>query len=428
MPTILADRVQETTTTTGTGTLTLNGPTAQNQSFVSGIGDTNTTYYGLLDANGIDWEVGRGVVSSTGPTLTRATVFASTNSNSQISLSAGSHTVFCDVAATLASILLTAIVAAGSNLTISSPGTLAFQNNPTITNTGTNPSIINSNSAIPTAIPSGTILELVVGPAQNGGMTVDGYGGVVNIIGRRADGSIGSPSAVQSGETIVTFIGMGYGASAYGGARAKMAMAAAENWSNTAQGTYITWLVSLNGGTVSAEAMRLQNTGILTIGTTAATGTNKLQVIGGVSTDNLKVTGTIDTSFPLGNGIALNTGLVTVDQNVTLTGTAGGTLSINPGQAVRDVIANMPASGGTVTLSYAGTYAYQATRVHIKQGATASVVILNSGTVAGYVFGTSGGPTSFTVTPTANVTDMLGILGVTTAYARVMSLAQGFTA
>ena len=57
MALVVKDRVKETTTTTGTGTINLAGAASGFQSFVSGVGDGNTTYYAITDANGA-WEVG----------------------------------------------------------------------------------------------------------------------------------------------------------------------------------------------------------------------------------------------------------------------------------------------------------------------------------------------------------------------------------
>jgi hypothetical protein len=90
MALILADRVQETTTTTGTGTITLAGAVSGYQSFAI-IGNTNTTYYTLL--SGTDWEVGIGTYSTTGPTLARTTILASSNAGAAITL-AGTSNVF----------------------------------------------------------------------------------------------------------------------------------------------------------------------------------------------------------------------------------------------------------------------------------------------------------------------------------------------
>jgi len=82
---MLADRVQETTTTTGTGTLNLAGAVAGFQSFVAGIGDGNPCYYLIQDDNA--WEVGIGTVTDAATdTLSRTTVLASSNSDSKISI------------------------------------------------------------------------------------------------------------------------------------------------------------------------------------------------------------------------------------------------------------------------------------------------------------------------------------------------------
>jgi len=93
MPNVFADRVQETTATTGTGTLSLAGAVTQYQSFSAGIGNGNTCDYCLLSGNGTDWETGSGTYTSSGSTLSRDTVYASSNSGSKISLT-GTSTVF----------------------------------------------------------------------------------------------------------------------------------------------------------------------------------------------------------------------------------------------------------------------------------------------------------------------------------------------
>jgi hypothetical protein len=74
MALVLADRVQETTTTTGTGTITLAGAVSGFQSFAV-IGTGNTTYYTIT--SGVDWEVGVGTYTAAGTTLARTTVLAS---------------------------------------------------------------------------------------------------------------------------------------------------------------------------------------------------------------------------------------------------------------------------------------------------------------------------------------------------------------
>jgi len=92
---VLADRVRETTTTTGTGTVTLAGAVLGFQTF-SAIGNGNTTYYTIAGQGTSEWEVGIGTYTSSGTTLSRTTVLASSNSGSLVNFSAGTKDVFCD--------------------------------------------------------------------------------------------------------------------------------------------------------------------------------------------------------------------------------------------------------------------------------------------------------------------------------------------
>jgi hypothetical protein len=92
---VLANRVKETTTTTGTGTVTLLGASTGYQSFAI-IGNANTTYYTIASQSGSEWEVGIGTYTSSGTTLARTTVLANSSATqpSALSFSAGTKDVF----------------------------------------------------------------------------------------------------------------------------------------------------------------------------------------------------------------------------------------------------------------------------------------------------------------------------------------------
>ena len=91
MPLVLADRVLETTTSTGSGTITLAGAKPGYQSFAA-VGDGSQTYYTI--AGSAEWEVGIGTYTASGTTLSRDTVLSSSDSGNKITFSAGTKDVF----------------------------------------------------------------------------------------------------------------------------------------------------------------------------------------------------------------------------------------------------------------------------------------------------------------------------------------------
>jgi hypothetical protein len=94
MALVLKDRVKETTTTAGTGTVTLAGASAGFQSFAA-VGNGNTTYYAIADAATGDWEVGIGTYTASGTTLSRTTVLSSSAGGALVTFAAGTKDVFC---------------------------------------------------------------------------------------------------------------------------------------------------------------------------------------------------------------------------------------------------------------------------------------------------------------------------------------------
>jgi hypothetical protein len=92
MALVVYDRVQESTTTAGTGSVTLDGAVAGFQSFAT-VGNGNTTFYCIVDTQVGAWEVGVGTYSTTGPTLARTTILSNSAGNtSPITLSSSANT------------------------------------------------------------------------------------------------------------------------------------------------------------------------------------------------------------------------------------------------------------------------------------------------------------------------------------------------
>jgi hypothetical protein len=153
----IADRVQETTTTTGTGTVVLAGAVTGYQSFAV-IGNTNTTYYTIADQTGSNWEVGIGTYYSGNTSLARTTILASSNANAAVVFTSGIKSVFVTYPAEKAiysdsgnvttitnfassNVLITGGTISGSNITIPAAnvtglGTMATQNANAVTITG----------------------------------------------------------------------------------------------------------------------------------------------------------------------------------------------------------------------------------------------------------------------------------------------------
>jgi len=114
MALVLNDRVKETSTTTGTGTLDLGGAVQDFEGFVSAIGGGNTTYYAIVNTGTDEFEVGIGTVTDAATdTLSRDTVISSSNSDALVNFTSGSKDVFCTLPASKA-----VVEDASSNVTL----------------------------------------------------------------------------------------------------------------------------------------------------------------------------------------------------------------------------------------------------------------------------------------------------------------------
>ena len=172
MALVLADRVKETTTTTGTGAVTLAGAVTGFQAFSAGVGNSNTTYYIIQDANGTAWEVGLGPVKADSTTLTRTTVYESSNSDTAITLTSGTHTVFCTYPA-------------GKSVYLDSIGNLSHAIVPYTTITG-DTTLTTANVVVFVNATSGEVDVTLYAATSNGGRTLvikkTDSGNTVNIL------------------------------------------------------------------------------------------------------------------------------------------------------------------------------------------------------------------------------------------------------
>ena len=182
MALVLADRVKETSTTTGTGSFTLAGAVTGFQSFDSAIGNGNTTYYVIENLSTGEWETGLGTFTSPS-TLARTSVYTSSNAGSAVNFSAGTKNVFVDISATKWSGGKLALANGGTNADLSATG-------------GTSQVLRQSSSGAAV-----TVSQLAASDLSNG---TTGSGSVV-----LASGTTGSGSVVLATSPVMTTPNLG---------------------------------------------------------------------------------------------------------------------------------------------------------------------------------------------------------------------------
>lgn len=117
MALVLKDRVLETASSPGTGTVTLLGASTGYQDFANGVGNSNTTYYTIATVGGAEWEVGIGTYYSANNSIVRNTVISSSNGGNLANFSSGTQSVFVTYPAEEAVYLNNGNVSALGNIT-----------------------------------------------------------------------------------------------------------------------------------------------------------------------------------------------------------------------------------------------------------------------------------------------------------------------
>jgi hypothetical protein len=205
MALVLKDRVKETSTTAGTGTITLAGAVAGFQSFAA-VGNANTTYYAIADAVTGAWEVGIGTYTASGTTLSRDTVLSSSAGGALVSFAANSKDVFVtypssksayqDAAGVIAQTSFGAITATSANITT------ATLTSGTITTAPTNNTdIVNKQYA--DAIASGIHFHEAVALATTAALPANTYNNGTSGVGATLTANANGALSIDSTLTVV---------------------------------------------------------------------------------------------------------------------------------------------------------------------------------------------------------------------------------
>lgn len=266
---VLADRVRETTTTAGTGAVSLAGAVSGFQTFSAAIGNSNNTYYTIADPITGAWEVGIGTYSSSGNTLSRDTVLSSSNSGSLVTFASNSKDVFVTQPASRAVFVQNAGTGLQTGTTAGTSGAVPYYNT---TSTIASSAVLASNALVvgggvggaPATTTTGTGVVTAVGNAVNTS------GGLVTQSGTLAASSLvvggGSGTAVSTittGTGVVTALGVNTGS-----AGAFVVNGGALGTPSSGTVTNLTGTASINiNGTVGATT---PNTGNFTTVTASA--------------------------------------------------------------------------------------------------------------------------------------------------------------
>ena len=335
---VIADRVRETTSSIGTGAVTLGGPYAGFQPF-SVLGNGNTTYYAIIDPTTGDWEVGIGTYTASGNTLSRDTVLASSNSGNLVVFGPGTKDVICTQPAERNVYVVGSNVVAANSATV--PNTLLANSSITFGSTaqalGSTVSALNGVSIGATTASTGAFTTLTsTGTTTLNGTTIPASKTLVDTDTAQTliNKTLTSPAITTPTGLVKGDVGLG-------------------NVDNTSDATKNAATATLTNKTINfanntltgVQPTLVSGTSIKTINGNSVLGSGNIQIDGGVTSFNTR-TGAVTLSsgdvtgalgFTPGTGDVTLTGIQTLT-NKTLTSPTinGGTISGITDLAVAD--------------------------------------------------------------------------------------------
>lgn len=247
---LIADRVQETTTTTGTGAITLAGAIGGYRTFSSAFGSSASVYYAIV--SGSNWEIGIGTLSS--GSLARSTITASSNGNGAIIL-VGTSNVFCNLPASIAT-LLTSTTGSGALVQATSPTLVTPQIGGATSSSVTAGTFVGYNlvgewaSALPGSNPSNSNGSIALATAR---------------------GTLLSPSALQSGDTVGNLDFFGWTGASYNYS-GSLDLNSIGNWTTASTPTQLVFSTTPTGSTTPTATMTVDNTRITCLSPIITTG------------------------------------------------------------------------------------------------------------------------------------------------------------
>jgi hypothetical protein len=274
---ITADRVKDTSTTTGTGNITVSGSAPFGyRTFSTVMSVDDTFYYAIQGQATAEWEIGVGTYASTNQ-FARTTVLASSASGSAVSFSSGTKNVFITLAATRTLQLGPSDTPTAGSVPYGTGSTLAY------TSAGSSGQFLQSNgSGAPTwvtAAGSGTVTSVAVSGGTTGLTTSGGpitSSGTITIAGTlaTANGGTGGTATPTAGTIPYgTGTALAYSAAGTSGQVLTSGGSGAPTWTTvTGTGTVTSVDQSFTGGIISATGGPITGSGTLALSVAGTSG------------------------------------------------------------------------------------------------------------------------------------------------------------